>query len=53
MTRTEDYAAWRESMTPPPMIRKEDAACCAATKDEYGRYCIGWCGPNCERRPKR
>lgn len=35
----------------PQWPRKEAFACCAATRDELGRLCIGYCGPNCERRP--
>lgn len=35
----------------PQWPRKSAVACCAATRDEYGRLCIGWCGPECERRP--
>ncbi|MEA2702109.1 MAG: hypothetical protein QOD63_54, partial [Actinomycetota bacterium] len=31
--------------------RKEDAACCLAHRDEYGRFPIGYCGPLCSRRP--
>ena len=35
----------------PASPSKESYACCAATRDAYGRLCIGWCGPDCERRP--
>jgi len=49
---------YQEPSLPPPVLHpvdspalKEDAPCCAATRDEYGRYCIGFCGPECERRP--
>jgi hypothetical protein len=24
--------------------------CCAATLDDHGRYCVGFCGPDCLRR---
>jgi hypothetical protein len=34
----------------PP--RKEDCNCACGIKDELGRYPIGWCGPDCERRPQ-
>lgn len=34
----------------PPWPRKEQS-CCAATRDALGRYCIGYCGRECERRP--
>jgi hypothetical protein len=33
----------------PTWPRKEAAKCCAATRDEYGRLCIGFCSPECER----
>lgn len=36
----------------PEQIAKEDAPCCAATRDQFGRYCIGFCSPECIRRPK-
>jgi len=32
--------------------RKENSACCLSRRDEYGRFPIGWCGPDCERRPE-
>jgi hypothetical protein len=34
----------------PP--RKENAPCCVATRDDLGRYCVGFCGPTCVRRPQ-
>lgn len=34
----------------PP--RKEDRNCACSEKDEFGRHPIGWCGPNCEGRPR-
>lgn len=34
----------------PPPIRKEDAACCVAYRDEHGRLPVGWCSDECERR---
>lgn len=50
----EDVNGWetiyRYDRRPVPS-RKEDRACCAATRDEMGRLCIGWCGPECEGRP--
>jgi hypothetical protein len=35
----------------PTWPRKEDCPGCASTRDELGRLCIGFCGPECERRP--
>lgn len=36
---------------PPP---KEQRSCRCSEKDEHGRpVFIGWCGPECEGRPKR
>lgn len=35
----------------PP--RKHEAACCVSKMDDLGRLPIGYCGPDCERRPKR
>ncbi len=32
----------------PP--RKEDRLCRCSEVDEYGRHCIGFCGPECEGR---
>jgi len=43
-------AAERAAEERPP---KETFPCCAATRDEYGRLCIGYCGPDCLRRPAR
>jgi hypothetical protein len=42
---------------PPPVLvrpdlRKEDAACCQSRLDDLGRYQPGFCGPDCERRPR-
>jgi hypothetical protein len=30
--------------------RKEDRSCRCSEVDEYGRHCIGFCGPDCEGR---
>ncbi len=37
----------------PVWPRKESFACCAATRDEMGRLCVGDCGPDCLRRAAR
>jgi len=37
----------------PAWPRKEAFACCLATRDEYGRLCVGDCGPTCQRRAAR
>lgn len=34
-------------------VRKEAAPCCVAQRDEHGRLPIGFCGPDCIRRPSR
>lgn len=39
----EQPVAWR--------VRKEDAACCVARRDDLGRLPIGFCSPDCIRRP--
>lgn len=39
---------WDEVIVPP---RKEDAPCCVAKRDVLGRLPIGYCGPDCVRRP--
>lgn len=31
--------------------RKENAPCCVARRDELGRLPIGFCSPDCVRRP--
>ena len=41
----------REIIEPPPP-RKEDAECCQAKTLEDGRPVIGYCGPDCIRRPE-
>ena len=43
-----------ERMTAParPWISKEAAKCCQAKALDDGRPVIGYCGPDCERRPK-
>jgi hypothetical protein len=47
-----------EPSLPPPSVavtirpRKEECNCACGVKDELGRYPIGWCGPDCERRPR-
>lgn len=35
---------------PRPRLLKEAASCCIATRDELGRFCIGYCSPSCMRR---
>lgn len=43
-------------MTEPlswPFISKEDAPCCQAAALEDGGLPIGYCGPDCVRRPRR
>jgi hypothetical protein len=37
------------AMTPP--LTKDEAPCCRAALDEQGRPPIGFCGPDCVRRP--
>lgn len=37
----------------PALKRKSEYPCCAATRDELGRLCIGDCGPDCLRRAAR
>ncbi len=37
----------------PAWPRKSAYPCCAATRDELGRLCIGDCGPDCLRRAAR
>ena len=37
----------------PTWPRKSEYSCCAATRDELGRLCIGDCGPDCLRRAAR
>lgn len=32
---------------------KENAPCCVSRRDSEGRLPIGFCGPNCLRRPRR
>lgn len=34
---------------PPP---KELRNCRCSEVDEFGRHCIGWCGPDCEGRQR-
>lgn len=48
---------YRESSLPPPSAvavwvapPKELRSCKCSEVDAYGRYCIGWCGPDCEGR---
>lgn len=41
--------AHRVAAKVPP--RKEQAACCVAERDKLGRLPIGYCGPDCLRRP--
>jgi hypothetical protein len=33
-------------------ISKDTASCCTSKRDSLGRLPIGYCGPECERRPK-
>lgn len=35
-----------------PWITKEQAACCSSKRDALGRLPIGYCGPDCIRRPR-
>lgn len=37
----------------PQWPRKSEVPCCAATRDDLGRLCVGFCGPACRRRPAR
>lgn len=37
---------------PEPPPRKNNAECCRAKIDSDGRLPIGFCGPNCLRRPE-
>lgn len=44
----------RQARTPrPPAVRKQDAACCQAARDadELLRWPVGYCSPECVRRP--
>lgn len=47
---------YTEPSLPPPTVGvrtplpKELRSCKCAEVDEYGRRCIGWCGPDCEGR---
>lgn len=34
------------------VVRKEDAPCCVARIDRFGRLPIGFCSPECVRRPE-
>jgi len=49
---------FQEPSLPPPSIavrqvpRKEDRNCRCSEVDEYGRHCIGFCGPDCEGRQR-
>jgi hypothetical protein len=40
------------AFTPPRRPTVREVACCAARVDEAGRYPIGFCSPECERRPR-
>jgi hypothetical protein len=35
-----------------PWITKEEAECCTSKRDSLGRLPIGYCGPDCIRRPR-
>lgn len=37
---------------PPRWVTKYDAECCKSRVDEIGRWPIGYCSPECIRRPK-
>lgn len=39
---------WELPVLPPT---KDEAACCNARRDHLGRLPIGYCSPDCERRP--
>lgn len=53
--RTTGRGKHRQRRTIPADLppRKEQAACCQARLDALGRPPIGFCGPECERRPTR
>jgi hypothetical protein len=35
-----------------PLLRVDEASCCVARRDPDGRYPIGYCAPDCQRRPR-
>jgi hypothetical protein len=35
-----------------PPVSKDTAHCCTSKRDSLNRLPIGYCGPECERRPK-
>jgi hypothetical protein len=44
----------RPEVVPDPwLLSKYDAPCCTARVDAYGRFPVGYCGPECERRSGR
>jgi hypothetical protein len=47
------FPSWLADSPNPPGLppRKEEASCACSTTDDLGRHPLGWCGPNCERRP--
>lgn len=48
-TRRQARTEARGTVQLPPPARK--AECCLAQRDAQGRLPIGYCGPDCERRP--
>ena len=40
------------AMLPQPPPTKENAPCCRARRDHRGRLPVGFCSPECIRRPK-
>lgn len=47
------YAALMQWTRDSARPRKEQAPCCLAHLDDLGRPVIGFCGPDCIRRPSR
>ena len=47
--RTDGLVTWHEPL--PAHTRKENADCCNAHRDTQGRHPIGYCSPECQRRP--
>lgn len=43
---------WQEEGHPETRPPKDEAECCNAKRDALGRLPIGYCGPECERRPR-
>lgn len=56
--RPKRFRNWATSKSSPVALvgpawkpDKRDVPCCAAKVDQHGRYPIGYCSPECERRP--